>query len=134
MLKPASEIAKIVKNKLYHTSQVEHIVKKIGECIQKEAEQGNYSLKVDAGCAETWEDVSSYKPNALILGAGSNVEHFGLKENYFDSITETLIDNGYFVSFTKSKETYVPAGLRDDDGNGPLYVNVNLVISWKDES
>lgn len=39
---------------------------------------------------------------------------------------------GYGVTFgaDEEMEPYVPRGLADDDGNGPLYNNIGITIKW----
>lgn len=43
---------------------------------------------------------------------------------------EILKRLGYQVSYTVYGDRYVPRGLQDDDGNGPMYQNCGLKISW----
>jgi hypothetical protein len=45
-------------------------------------------------------------------------------------VVEELIKLGYSASVVDYGEPYVPKGLRDDDGNGPLYCNVGIRIVW----
>ena len=37
---------------------------------------------------------------------------------------------GYGVNYCTYGERYVPRGLQDEAGEGPLYQNIGLVISW----
>ena len=37
---------------------------------------------------------------------------------------------GYRVQFFRQGETYVPRGLADDDGNGPMHSNFGFAIHW----
>ena len=45
-------------------------------------------------------------------------------------VIERLRDAGYDVCFAPFSDAYVPKGLQDDDGKGPLYVNWCIVIDW----
>ena len=42
-----------------------------------------------------------------------------------------LRELGYSVVWYRDPDTYVPRGLADDDGTGPLYSNVGLMVTWK---
>lgn len=50
------------------------------------------------------------------------------------TLQQLIIDNirkkGFGCEFKASGEQYVPRGLADDDGNGPMHQNWNIVISW----
>lgn len=47
-----------------------------------------------------------------------------------EMIVEELRNLGYQVELTTYGSSYVPAGLQDDDGNGPPYINYGLKISF----
>lgn len=44
-----------------------------------------------------------------------------------------LLEDGYAVDFGPKFDSYVPRGLMDYSGEGPLYVNLYVTISWDDE-
>jgi hypothetical protein len=46
------------------------------------------------------------------------------------SVVEALEELGYVVSIAQDGESYVPRGLADDDGDGPLYTNYGFHIGW----
>lgn len=73
--------------------------------------------------------------------AGSrSLFHFLGSEEVFKNVTPTpiqkqimnkLIELGYTVKFSsKDGDVYVPRGLADDNGKGPLYQNYGLEIGW----
>jgi hypothetical protein len=43
---------------------------------------------------------------------------------------EKLSSHGYFVKWESQAEPYVPRGLADDDGNGPLHQHFSIVVRW----
>ena len=45
-------------------------------------------------------------------------------------VVEKLRELGYVVSIAQDGESYVPGGLADDDGDGPLYTDYGFHISW----
>ena len=42
----------------------------------------------------------------------------------------TLKEFGYSVKFAPHGDTYVPRGLADDDGYGPLYQHYTIIVYW----
>ena len=47
-----------------------------------------------------------------------------------NAVCTRLKELGYIATITKYGDSYVPKGLADDDGNGPLYTNYGFKISW----
>ena len=47
-----------------------------------------------------------------------------------NSICERLKELGYNVNVTKYGNSYVPKGLANDLGYGPLYTNYGIIITW----
>ena len=45
-------------------------------------------------------------------------------------VVQALKDLGYVASIAQDGDGYVPAGLADDDGNGPLHTNYGFHIGW----
>lgn len=45
-------------------------------------------------------------------------------------VLDKLHSLGYRVSIAKSGSPYVPRGLSDDAGNGPMHTNVVMNIGW----
>lgn len=41
-----------------------------------------------------------------------------------------LREMGYNVTYAVYGDRFVPRGLQDDDGNGPMYQSIGLKISW----
>lgn len=60
---------------------------------------------------------------------GVPAEKLSLESNKMAVARRMLENNGYTVN-VKTQEPYVPRGLADDDGNGPMYCNVVLEVSW----
>ena len=46
-------------------------------------------------------------------------------------VFDTLIQLGYKAAYFPVGDSYVPRGLQDDDGNGPLTTVWNLTIGWE---
>lgn len=45
-------------------------------------------------------------------------------------VIDALQKNGFSAKMEIYDEGYVPRGLADDDGNGPIYQNYALTIRW----
>ena len=45
-------------------------------------------------------------------------------------VADKLKELGYTAEIRLYGDKYVPAGLRDDDGNGPLHQNYGIHIGW----
>ena len=45
-------------------------------------------------------------------------------------VKEELEYLGFVVTYQKNGGGYVPRGLADDDGNGPIYYDYVLVVGW----
>jgi len=65
------------------------------------------------------------------------IDNISVFDNLYSKITplenlvvEKLKALGYQAKIDRDGETYVPRGLADDEGNGPLYVNYAFHISW----
>lgn len=46
------------------------------------------------------------------------------------AVLERLVELGYRARVVHDGESYVPAGLADDDGNGPKHQNYGIQIGW----
>lgn len=77
--------------------------------IRQAAMQGNRSYTFNIGSAE-------YSAPRLEP----------LQQKVFDELKK----HGYAVSYGFYGEGYVPRGLADDDGNGPMYRNYGITVTW----
>lgn len=48
----------------------------------------------------------------------------------YTQVVEKLHQLGYQAGACRYGDAYIPAGLADDDGNGPKHQNYGLYISW----
>lgn len=46
------------------------------------------------------------------------------------AVARKLRDLGYRTSFTLDGDKYIPPGLADEDGKGPLHQNYGIKIEW----
>lgn len=46
------------------------------------------------------------------------------------AVVEKLKQLGYRAGFQRSGDSYIPPGLADDDGDGPLHINYGIMIGW----
>lgn len=64
------------------------------------------------------DTIENYKPLSLVI----------TPLNY--AVCERLKELGYNADITKFGDSYVPKGLADDNGDGPVYTNYGIVITW----
>lgn len=82
--------------------------------------------------------VEKYVREAAILGKKSYTIHLGSEEIWKvikpsplqTQIMHELKNLGYVVNFTAYDVSYVPAGLADDEGKGPVHRNYGITIGW----
>lgn len=88
-------------------------LKSIEPQIMKAADSNEFSLTFHLDCVDVTfsQRLPDLKPE--IKGAVS-----------------MLKDMGYNVRYTVYGDRYVPRGLQDDDGKGPMHQNSGLIISW----
>jgi hypothetical protein len=46
------------------------------------------------------------------------------------AVVEKLTELGYYAQIKFYGDKYVPRGLQDDDGNGPMHQNYGIQIGW----
>lgn len=78
--------------------------------IRAAAESGKDHVFLYAGTAKWWKIV----PAPL----------------FYQQLIDKLIELGFFAKWTADGQPYVPRGLSDDDGNGPLHTNFGIMIRW----
>lgn len=93
---------------------VERLLAAIEPKIREAAEKGERSVFIYE--QELWS-AEEYKPQPTPLQQRVMAE----LEKY---------PRSFGVRFTSDDHTYVPRGLQDDDGNGPVHTNWGIKISW----
>lgn len=72
----------------------------------------------------------SGKKNCFI-NCGSHIANKApIPIHLYISVMQELQKLGYAVRFMNYGDSYVPRGMADDAGNGPLYVNYGISIGW----
>lgn len=62
---------------------------------------------------------------------GSTDSHFVPSVSNLEvKVIEELRKYGYIVDLRFYGDSYVPRGLADDDGNGPIYKNYGIMVKW----
>lgn len=90
--------------------EVEEYLAKIEPKIIEAAKSGKRSIEIDCGCERTYAV---------------------LEKTQFDrSLLSKLGSLGYTAKKSWISGPYVPRGLADESGNGPMHVNVGYIISW----
>ena len=64
------------------------------------------------------------------IGAERDVYHAPQPSTVERGVLDELKKLGYSVKYEKYGEEYVPRGLADDDGTGPMYRNYGIIIKW----
>lgn len=80
--------------------------------VKKAAQAGKRTYTIHRGCTEVWNPPTCTPLDVLVI---KELERLGYRAR--------------FGADDKS-ESYVPAGLRDDDGGGPEHVNYGITITW----
>jgi len=75
---------------------------------------------------------SSGKLNVIIhLGSLEQFDYLDSKITpLHNGVVEKLIALGFMCHIECYGDKYVPPGLRDDDGNGPVHRNFGIYIGW----
>ena len=96
-----------------------------------------------ANLQKYFEKIDGFIEKASLAGK-SSVELCGilelteLKLEYMDlkatplqqRIIDELVSIGYNASVIRSGASYVPIGVQDDDGEGPVYINYAILVRW----
>ena len=80
--------------------------------VKAAAEAGLYECVVHIGSAESYVNISPLPFEAQVMCK--------------------LRLLGYYVCFERTGDKYVPRGLADDDGRGPVHTNYGYTIRWND--
>ena len=63
-----------------------------------------------------------------------NIERFNYLEHEITPVQKAAIEKlqelGYRARIVVDGDKYVPCGLADDDGDGPLYQNYGIQVGW----
>lgn len=95
-------------------AQIEKILNMIDPKVRSAAEGGMRSYSImEQG---TWE----------CLPISKSPEHSPFRTKLINQFQQL----GFVAAYQKSGAPYVPAGLADDDGKGPLHTNWGITISW----
>lgn len=86
------------------------------------------TYKVDAKVSEA----ATAGKRTVYIHEGSIEEYRNLETKPFNlAVMEELKKLGYVVSYGKDMDRpYIPAGRRDDNGEGPVHVNYGYRIGW----
>lgn len=70
----------------------------------------------------------------VFIVCGSIESYLNIQTTPFsEAVVSELKKLGYIARYGKDPNTspqYVPAGLRNDDGSGPIHVNYGFIIGW----
>lgn len=91
-------------------AEAEALMNKFDAPIRKAASEGKRHVFYDLGCNEAYK----------------RLEATPLQKQVMDKLHAL----GYRVQFCKDGMEYVPRGLADDDGKGPLHYNYGFAIHW----
>lgn len=93
--------------------KIHAMLEKYEQLITAAANEGKSSISVHVGSVPSHSARNYENTDLLLAGA-----------------VDELQVHGFATSFHPSGEGYVPRGLQDDNGDGPVYINMMLVIEW----
>ena len=77
--------------------------------------------------------------DAATAGKREYIHHIGAERNVYRAPQPTPLENGvldelkklgYSVAYDTYGSEYVPRGMADDSGEGPMYRNYGIIIRW----
>lgn len=82
----------------------------VDQAVQNAAKAGKRSVEILLSAEECWKTL--------------------VPTPFERSVIAQLEELGYNVKLERYGEPYVPRGLADDNGNGPMHRNYGFIISW----